>query len=166
MLPLLPFVFATFPTATFKCQSAVRCSARATKLDSLLLRSQQSFPAVQTFFPKFYRAMRVQSSTSLRTFRIRACARAYSYARVLAVRDNGRGKLHLHRARVRCGYTHMFAVASRDVCPFTYPRVFILVLSSGHAAAGASKHSTPWINTRNSYCNLCRLKAHSILLFT
>lgn len=143
MLPLLPFVFATFPTATFKCQSAVRCSARATKLDSLLLRSQQStaqsFPAVQTFFPKFQRAMRVQSSTFLRAFRIRGRARAaLTRARVLAVRDNDRGKLHLHRARVRCGYTHMFAVASRDVCSFTYPRVSLFsFFPRGHAAAGA-----------------------------
>jgi len=121
MLPLLPFVFATFPTATFKCQSAVRCSARATKLDSLLLRSHQSFP-----FRHFSRNFIVQCEFSHRPLFVHfayARARAHSYARVLAVRDNGRGKLHLHRARVRCGYTHMFAVASRDVCPFTYPRV-------------------------------------------
>lgn len=121
MLPSLPYVSRRFQQQHFECQSVfgpLPCprARSATKLEFFASTAAQSFPAVQTFFPKFQRATRVQSSTSSHAFRTR------TLARVLVVHDNGRGELHLHPARVRCGYTHMFAVTSRDVCPFTYPR--------------------------------------------
>lgn len=73
----------------------------------------QPFPAIQTFFPKF------------RATTARSCVQSSTFARVSHTRDNGctcTAAAAAAAAASSFADTHMFAVASRDVCPFTYPR--------------------------------------------
>lgn len=118
MLP--SFCFATFQQH-LNADRAVRCLANATKL--LTLRSfARSVVGRSHFRPfrHFSRNFNVQRESSVIDLFFRA--RAYTHTYILAIYDNGHGVCTCTAFELVAD-THMFAVASRDVCPFTYPRV-------------------------------------------